>query len=414
MKFGTRATYYFLTALNTLAASFIWGVNTLFLLDAGLTNTEAFAANAFFTLGQVVFEIPTGVVADTLGRRVSYLIGSATLFATTLLYLSLWKYGGSFAAWAAVSVALGLGFTFFSGATEAWLVDALNFEKFDGEVEDVFAKGQIAGGVAMLVGATLGGLIAQYSDLGVPYVIRCAVLLVSFGAAWLLMHDLGFTPRRTGSLKKEVIAVLQSSFRSGLGNRSVRWVMLMAPFLAGVSFYAFYAAQPLLLELYGDKNAYATAGLIASLVAGSQIAGGLLVPVFRNFISKRSTILGVLVLGCIVLLVAVGVTRNFAVALVLLTLWSLLGAVSVPIRRAYLNELISSRERATVLSFDGMVSSLGGAILQPGLGRSADVWGYSISFVIAGLLQIFALPFVWLMRREKSAAESTKENPSLS
>lgn len=123
MKFGTRATYYFLTALNTLAASFIWGVNTLFLLDAGLTNTEAFAANAFFTLGQVVFEIPTGVVADTLGRRVSYLIGSATLFATTLLYLSLWKYGGSFAAWAAVSVTLGLGFTFFSGATEARLLE---------------------------------------------------------------------------------------------------------------------------------------------------------------------------------------------------------------------------------------------------------------------------------------------------
>ena len=56
---------------NTLAASFIWGINTLFLLDAGLTNTEAFAANAFFTGGMMLFEIPTGVVADTWGRRVS-------------------------------------------------------------------------------------------------------------------------------------------------------------------------------------------------------------------------------------------------------------------------------------------------------------------------------------------------------
>ncbi|MGI8534279.1 MAG: MFS transporter, partial [Candidatus Limnocylindrales bacterium] len=52
---GVQRTYLLLTLLTTLAASFIWGVNTLFLLDAGLSNAEAFAANAFFSLGQVVF-----------------------------------------------------------------------------------------------------------------------------------------------------------------------------------------------------------------------------------------------------------------------------------------------------------------------------------------------------------------------
>ena len=47
-----QRTYLFLTLLNTLASSFIWGINTLFLLDAGLDNTEAFAANAFFSVGR--------------------------------------------------------------------------------------------------------------------------------------------------------------------------------------------------------------------------------------------------------------------------------------------------------------------------------------------------------------------------
>ena len=56
--------YLILLLLHTLAASFIWGINTLFLLDAGLSNTQAFAANAFFTAGLVVFEVPTGVIAD--------------------------------------------------------------------------------------------------------------------------------------------------------------------------------------------------------------------------------------------------------------------------------------------------------------------------------------------------------------
>ena len=78
-------TYVTLTLLSTFASSFIWGINTLFLLDAGLSVTQAFAANAFFTLGQVLFEVPTGVVADMLGRRASYLLGTVTLLASTLL-----------------------------------------------------------------------------------------------------------------------------------------------------------------------------------------------------------------------------------------------------------------------------------------------------------------------------------------
>ena len=72
-----QRTYLTLTLFTTLAASFIWGINTLFLLDAGLDNTQAFTVNAFFTVGQVLFEIPTGVVADTRGRRFSFLLGAA-------------------------------------------------------------------------------------------------------------------------------------------------------------------------------------------------------------------------------------------------------------------------------------------------------------------------------------------------
>ena len=123
-------TYLSLTVLSTLSASFIWGVNTLFLLDAGLSNTEAFAANAFFTLGQVVFEVPTGVVADVRGRKLSFLLGAGTLFLSTLVYLYMWQVSAPFWAWAVASAFIGLGFTFFSGAVEAWLVDALNFHGY--------------------------------------------------------------------------------------------------------------------------------------------------------------------------------------------------------------------------------------------------------------------------------------------
>src|SRR5919106_761201 len=152
-----KRTYYTLLLGNTLAASLIWGINTIFLLDAGLSNLEAFAANAFFTAGMVLFEVPTGVVADTVGRRASYLLGTVTLAASTLLYVLLWQVDAPFWQWALVSILIGLGFTFFSGAVEAWLVDALPATGFDGELETVFGHGQIVTGVAMLAGSVAGG-----------------------------------------------------------------------------------------------------------------------------------------------------------------------------------------------------------------------------------------------------------------
>ena len=164
--------YLLLTLLTTLAASFIWGINTLFLLDAGLSNTEAFAANAFFSIGMVVFEIPTGVVADTRGRRFSFMLGAATLLLSTVLYLAMWEFRAPFIGWALASILLGLGFTFFSGATEAWLVDALGATGFRGNLETVFGRGQTIGGVAMLTGSVLGGIVAQATNLGVPYMLR--------------------------------------------------------------------------------------------------------------------------------------------------------------------------------------------------------------------------------------------------
>src|SRR5438045_9065321 len=92
---SVQRTYLVLLLGNTLAASLIWGINTIFLLDAGLSNVEAFAANAFFTAGMVIFEIPTGIVADTIGRRMSYLLGTVTLSGASLLYVGLWQVESS-------------------------------------------------------------------------------------------------------------------------------------------------------------------------------------------------------------------------------------------------------------------------------------------------------------------------------
>ena len=269
--------YLLLLLLHTLAASFIWGINTLFLLDAGLTNTQAFAANAFFTAGLVLFEVPTGVLADLRGRRLSYLLGTLTLALSTLLYLLMWRISAPFWAWALASAVLGLGFTFFSGAVQAWLVDALRAQGYDGALDPVFARGEIVEGGAMLGGSVLGGYLAQVTNLGMPYMLRAAALALSFLTAFLLMHDIGFTPKRDGGAVRQAKAVLRGAIQYGFVNRPVRWVMIASAFTDGVAIYGFYAMQPYLLDLYGDPKAYGIAGLSAAIVGGAQIAGGLLV-----------------------------------------------------------------------------------------------------------------------------------------
>ena len=404
-----QRTYLTLLLGNTLAASFIWGINTLFLLDAGLSNFEAFAANAFFTGGMMVFEIPTGVVADTVGRRASYLLGTVTLAVTTLLYWLLWVWESPFWAWAIVSMLLGLGFTFFSGAVDAWLVDALQATEYRGSLETVFGRATIVGSVAMLAGSVLGGIVAQVTNLGVPFLIRGGVLLLMFVVAAMLMRDLGFTPERGAGPLKATGNVLRASIRYGLGNPPVRWLMLATPFTTGVGFYVFYALQPYLLELWGDEGAYSIAGLAAAILSGAGIVGGILAPYVRRLFRKRTSAILLATLSSVVVLVALAFTTNFWVALLLLVAWGIASSIDDPVHRAYLNDMIPSKQRATVLSFDSLLGSAGGAVFQPILGRSADIWGYSGSMLVSGVVQVLAVPFLALSRSKGSPADVATE-----
>lgn len=405
-------TYLTLTLLSTLAASFIWGVNTLFLLDAGLSNAGAFTANAFFTAGQVGFEIPTGVIADTRGRRTSYLLGAATLLASTLLYVWMWQAGADLWGWALASILVGLGFTFFSGAVEAWLVDALGANDYGGDLESVFARGQVVAGVAMLVGSVTGGAVAQVTNLGVPYLLRAALLAAVFVVASVAMHDEGFTPHRGRGPVDDVRSVLAASLDHGWRNPPVRWVMLAAPFTAGAGVFAFYAMQPYLLQLYGDESAFGIAGLAAAIVASAQIIGGILVPQIRRAFARRTeALLGAVAVSGLALL-GLGLTSSFWVALTLISIWALTFAASTPLRQAYINGVIPSEQRATVLSFDALMGSAGGVVAQPALGRAADVYSFSVSYGFSAVITAMALPFYALARREHAVSDPIGDQPA--
>lgn len=169
---GIIRIYLAIVAVTTFAQALIWGVNTLFLLDAGLNIFGVMVANAAFAAGQVVFEVPTGVVADTVGRRVSYLLCVGILLASTLLYVWFGIIQAGLLPFILASVLLGLGYTFFTGAVEAWMVDALAAVGYSETVDPIFARGAIAQGAAMLIGTVGGGFLGHE-----PAAVRRARLL---------------------------------------------------------------------------------------------------------------------------------------------------------------------------------------------------------------------------------------------
>jgi len=392
-------TYYTITALFNFAMSLIWGIDTLFKMGAGLDIQQVLLTNAAFTLGSMVFEIPTGVVADTLGRRVSFLLCLATLFVTTLLYVAIAWRGWGFWAFVWVSVFLGLGYTFYTGAVDAWLVDALQATGYSEPLEPVFARAQMFFGAGMLVGTIGGGLLGQIR-LDIPYLIRAAIVIPLFVLAWRGMPELGFTPRalELRRVPAEMRRVFIEGLSYGLKHPVVRPVMLAS--LVGMSFmiFGFYSWQRYFLDLLG-RNLVWVDGVISSLVGLSLIAGNALVGPLSRFVRTRTGLLMLSVAVQAALVVACGLLTNFYVVVALYLLYGVAIGLAMPVKQAYLNAHIPSAQRATILSLDSMFGNTGGVIGQSVWGAVARVRSIGVAWAYSGLTLLLGIPLYWIARK---------------
>jgi MFS family permease len=402
--------YLVITALFTLSASLIWGINTLFLLDAGLTIFEVFVANAAFTAAMALFEVPTGVVADTLGRRTSFLLAEATLAVGTLAYVGVAQVEGGLILFSVAGVILALGYTFYSGAVEAWLVDALKATGYHRELDGVFARAGVVGGVATLVGTVGGGLLGQL-DLALPYVARAGLVMAAFIVGFRIMHDIGFTPRALHL--RGVIGEMRTVGRAGLtyGWRSppVRLLVLQSFLVSGFFFWAWYAWQPYFLELL-ERDAVWVAGVIAALFSLAGILGNILVGRLARPGRRRTTILLAASAAFTATMVGTGVTRSFWITVPIFLLGAVAAGVLLPVRQAYLHQSIPTSERATLVSFDALVGSVGSIGGQTGLGYLSQVRSVPAGFVVGGLATVLAIPLFARLRALDEPADRIRED----
>jgi hypothetical protein len=284
-------------------------------------------------------------------------------------------------------------------------VDALEATGHEGGLDQVFATSSIVTTAAMLVGTISGGVLGSI-DLAVPFLVRSVLLVVVFVVAFFTMHDLGFTPKtmELAAMPSEMKRIARASVTYGWENRSVRLLIIAGFFQASFMAWGFHAWQPYFLELLGQNLTW-VAGLIAALVSLAMIAGNSVVEWFTRYCGKRTTLL-LWALGIqVIATIGVGLVDSFwlAVPLYLISMAAL--GVWSPVRQAYIHQIIPSEQRATVISFDSLVTSSGSAVAQFSLGRLAQTRSIAVGYVIGGITMAIALPFVYRLRKRGDEAD---------
>jgi MFS family permease len=403
--------FYAISFLYTLSASIIWGVNTLFLLASGLNIQEVFIANAFFTAGSALFEIPTGVLADTKGRRFSFLMSLVVLCIGTAGYVAVNMFSGGLFLFCVFSVLLGLGFTFYTGAVEAWVVDELKSVGFKEDLDPIFATGAAVSGIAMLIG-TIGGGFLGTIDIAYPYFVRTGLLFVLFFFGLIFMKERGFTPHSAarGSYWTSVKAVTRNSIQFGWRQPAVRLMMITTSILSVFMMWGFYSWQPYLLDMLGKPDAVWISGLIAAGVALSMVCGNIAVSLLRRLMSRRTTIITIGILAMAAGSAAIGAAASFTVAVALFFMMFASGAVS-PVKQAFLHSKTPSQQRATVISFDSLVGSIGGVLGQTALGWIGRRFSLSLGYLIGGGILFLAAPVQRVLAARKEPEDKIAIDP---
>lgn len=417
MMDGTRRivrVYVATQAIYTLAASIVWGVITLFQLEAGLSILQIMLIGALFMVVQMLFEVPTGVVADTLGRKASYVVSIGLVAVSTGLFVAAGRAGWGIPGFVGAHVLLAIGWTFQSGAVDAWLVDALDHHGWTGPKEPVFARGGVATEIAMLVGTLTGGALGQF-DLAWPFYVRVALLAICFVLVIAAMPEPGFDRRvpRLSELLPESRRILSAGVRHGWRNRVVRPLLLGSLVMGTFYHFAFTVLQPYVIILAGRNLVWLAAALTAASSVTSMVGRWLSGrAVARGARGPRILILASAGMGLFIAGVGIagwvgGDARGLWPVVSLSALWLLacgFMGLFIPVRQALINKHIPSAQRATVLSIDSLFEAAGSAGGQPALGWIAQSLSYPAAWLASAALLAASVPFAARADREDAAA----------
>ena len=408
LKLNARFVYLFIEFTASAFFAMMFVVTSLYEATvAGLTPVQLILVGTALEVSAFVFEVPTGIVADVYSRRLSIIIGYILMGLGFLVE-------GFFPAFLPILLAQviwGLGFTFTSGATQAWITDEVGEES----ANKLFLRGTQVGlfasligmGLAMLIGANNVALPIQVGALG--------VILIGITLA-VIMPETGFHP--TPREDRNTWQHMWHTFRQGAKAVRSRPRLMNIVFIG--LFYGLYSEGfdrlwvKHLLDtfelpvLFGNNQ--------VAFFAALRVAGAILTILAVRFVEKRVDSTSPLAIGRAVLLVtgAISVALiGFALSPFLVLSLGLYLVVSVlrnvhgPLQTGWVNQKLDPQVRATVHSMFGQVDAIGQTMGGQIVAGIAAIGSAVAALAASGLMLTPALFFIGRANsREEANAEA--------
>jgi MFS transporter, DHA3 family, tetracycline resistance protein len=398
-KLSAYRVYLIYAGLTAFLFEMVFTVNEIYRIEvAGFNAFELVLVGTALELSSFLFEIPTGILADTKSRKLSVIIG---LFLIGLGFL-IEGLVPVFLVILLCQVLWGIGYTFTSGADEAWIADEMGGK----DLARLFLRGaqvkQFGALLAIIVSVLIGTVM-----INLPMIIGGVMFLILAVFLILFMPETAFHP--APSEERDSFRQMIHTFKSGL--QSIRKKQFLIVMTGIVFFYGLFSEGldrlwiAHILEIgLPDVNIKPVVwvGIINGIAMVTSIIA---VEYIKRKLEKTGKLQKVWLLiainsAMVLSIIAFGLTGNFTMAFSAYLIFYILRITNGPIYRAWLNENIESKVRATVLSTYGQINALGQIMSGPIIGFIALKFGLGLSIVTSGLiLAPVVMLYVYLLRR---------------
>ena len=368
-KLSAYKTYLLFSAIAAMCFSLVATVMVVYHIEiVHLNPLQLILVGTTLELACFIFEIPTGIVADVYSRKLSIVIGGVLTGVGFILEGSI----SSFVFVLVAQIVWGLGSTFISGSLEAWIAE----EEKNKDLDEIYIKGAQAGQIGAFIGIVLSTVIANFS-VRLPIIVSGVLFIILALFLWLYMPENNFKPSAPGDLN--TFKKMVYTFKSGLKivkSKSIIMILLAVTLFYGLSSEGYdrlsnaHFLQDTTLPKLGNLSSvtwfgiFGILGMILSFIVMHFMAKNL-----KNEDNRKN---GKLLLCINILYISsmliFALTKNFSLMLIAYLATNTFRIINEPIFSAWLNGHIDDNSRATVLSINGQMNSLGQILGGPIIG----------------------------------------------
>lgn len=416
--------YYAVLFLNWLATALPLALHILILQARGINLFQIGLLLGAYSLVIVLLELPTGGLADAIGRkRVTWLAYSTTMIASFVILFAF-----SFPLFLVAFVLNGVGRALSSGALDAWFVDALQTAEPDIDLQPALAQAEMVSLIALGSGTLLGGLVPQWfawlpseatavlTPLTMTIVLSLCIRLVS-----LIVLSLAVKEERTQMADsdwrqsaRQVPTIIQEAVQLSRSSRNVL-LLLGSTFVGGIGILSLETFwQPFFADLLGggEENSFFF-GLLMTGYFLVGIAGNMLATRLSRWLHKQYAVVAALFQGLEGLFLVVLASMSAvipAAAFFWLAYMSLCG-VNSPLA-ALFNQEIPAERRSAMLSIQSLAMYAGSIIGSSVLGYVAELFSIQVAWTVAGVILLVSLGLYWPIYNQKRHEQETEILPT--